>query len=38
MNILPLKVKDLLLLNEALKSLGDKPARKVYNDFIIYPN
>jgi len=37
-HILPLKVKDLLLLNEALKSLGDKPARKVYDDFIIYPN
>jgi hydroxyacylglutathione hydrolase len=36
-HILPLKVKDLLLLNEALKSLGDKPARKVYDDFIIYP-
>ena len=37
-HILPLKVTDLLLLNEALKSLGDKPARKVYDDFIIYPN
>jgi len=36
-HILPLIVKDLLLLNEALKSLGDKPARKVYDDFIIYP-
>jgi len=37
-HILPLKVRDLLLLNEALKSLGDKPVRKVYDDFIIYPN
>jgi glyoxylase-like metal-dependent hydrolase (beta-lactamase superfamily II) len=37
-HILPLKVKDLLLLNEALKSLGDKPTRKTYDDFIIYPN
>jgi hydroxyacylglutathione hydrolase len=37
-HILPLKVTDLLLLNEALKSLGDKPTRKVCDDFIIYPN
>ena len=37
-HILPLTVKDLLLLNEALISLGDKPTRKILDDFIIYPN
>lgn len=35
---LPLTVKDLLRLNEALIILGDKPARKILDDFIIYPN
>jgi hydroxyacylglutathione hydrolase len=36
-HILPLKVKDLLSLNEALIKLGDKPTREVHDDFIIYP-
>jgi hydroxyacylglutathione hydrolase len=35
---LPLTVKDLSLLNLALVNLGDKPARKTLDDFIIYPN
>ena len=35
-HILPLTVKDLVLLNETLKGM-DKPERKVLNDFIIYP-
>jgi len=35
-HILPLTVKDLVLLNDTLKGM-DKPARKVLNDFIIYP-
>jgi hydroxyacylglutathione hydrolase len=37
-HIWPLKVKDLLLLNEALIKLGDKPTREVHDDFIIYPH
>ncbi|HTD41510.1 MAG TPA: MBL fold metallo-hydrolase [Mucilaginibacter sp.] len=37
-HILPLTVKDLLLLNTTLISLGDKPTRKILDDFIIYPN
>ncbi len=36
-HILPLKVKDLLSLNEALIKLGDKPTREVHDVFIIYP-
>ena len=36
-HILPLKVKDLQSLNEALIKLGDKPVREVHADFIIYP-
>jgi hydroxyacylglutathione hydrolase len=36
-HILPLKVKDLVLLNNALKNLGDKPIRKTFDNFIIYP-
>ncbi|MDB5142740.1 MAG: fold metallo-hydrolase [Mucilaginibacter sp.] len=35
--ILPLKVKDLVILNNALKDLGDKPIRKTFDNFIIYP-
>jgi hypothetical protein len=35
-HILPLTVKDLVLLNETLKGM-DKPARKVLDDVIIYP-
>jgi hydroxyacylglutathione hydrolase len=37
-HVLPLTVKDLLLLNQALIKLGDKPAREVHDDFIIYPS
>jgi len=36
-HILPLKVKDLLSLNEALIKLGDEPTREVHDVFIIYP-
>jgi hydroxyacylglutathione hydrolase len=36
-HILPLKVKDLVILNNALKNLGDKPIRKTFDNFIIYP-
>lgn len=36
-HILPLKVKELLSLNETLIKLGDKPAREVHDVFIIYP-
>lgn len=34
---LPLMVKDLVLLNNALKQMGTIPAYQVYNKFIIYP-
>lgn len=37
-HMLPLKVQDLLILNNALKELGDKPERKTFDNFIIYPN
>ena len=36
-HILPLKVSDLLLLNESLKQLGEIPKRETHADFIIYP-
>ena len=36
-HILPLKVKDLQSLNEALIKLGDEPTREVHDVFIIYP-
>lgn len=36
-HILPLKVKDLELLNKALKRLGDTPTYEVHDNFIIYP-
>ncbi len=36
-HILPLTVKDLLLLNTTLINLGDKPMRKTLDDLIIYP-
>lgn len=36
-HILPLRVKDLIALNDTLKSLGDKPTRKILDNFIIYP-
>lgn len=34
---LPLKVKDLKLLNKTLLNLGDKPFRQILPNFIIYP-
>jgi len=37
-HVLPLTVKDLLSLNQALIKLGDKPTREVHDDFIIYPS
>lgn len=36
-HILPLKTKDLFLLNDALKKLGENPKRETYDKFIIYP-
>jgi glyoxylase-like metal-dependent hydrolase (beta-lactamase superfamily II) len=36
-HILPLKVKDLHLLNEALKRLGGNPTYEIHDKFIIYP-
>ncbi len=37
-HILPLKVKDLQLLNQALKRLGENPKHEIHDNFIIYPN
>ncbi len=34
---LPLLIKDLVLLNNALRQMGTIPAYQVYNNFIIYP-
>lgn len=34
---LPLKIKDLKLLNTSLKKLGDIPKKVILDDFIIYP-
>jgi hydroxyacylglutathione hydrolase len=36
-HILPLKAKDLFLLNESLKQLGENPKRETHDHFIIYP-
>src|SRR5205814_7906657 len=36
-HILPLTVKDLRSLNEALIKLGDTPAYEIHDDFIIVP-
>jgi glyoxylase-like metal-dependent hydrolase (beta-lactamase superfamily II) len=36
-HILPLKIKDLHLLNKALKRLGDNAINEVHDNFIIYP-
>ncbi|MEJ7830374.1 MAG: MBL fold metallo-hydrolase [Segetibacter sp.] len=37
-HILPLKANDLLLLNKALKQLGENPKRETHANFIIYPH
>ncbi|MDQ3681901.1 MAG: MBL fold metallo-hydrolase [Bacteroidota bacterium] len=34
---LPLNIKDLQLLNKALKRLGDNPTKVIHDNFIIYP-
>ncbi|MEJ7821681.1 MAG: MBL fold metallo-hydrolase [Chitinophagaceae bacterium] len=36
-HILPLKSKDLILLDKALKQLGENPKREIHPNFIIYP-
>ena len=36
-HILPLKVKDLKLLNNALLRLGENPKNEIHDNFIIYP-
>jgi len=36
-HVLPLKIKTLVELNQALIKLGDKPTREIHDDFIIYP-
>ncbi len=35
--ILPLRIRDLLLLNKALKRLGDSATHEIHDNFIIYP-